>query len=60
MESNNLQALDMLGHIYSELGDTQKAKGISFMQAADYYTFCCYLHASNSSHLISILLFWHV
>lgn len=37
MESNNLQALDMLGHIYSELGDTQKAKGISFMQAADYF-----------------------
>lgn len=31
MESNNLQALDMLGHIYSEKGDTQKAKGISFM-----------------------------
>lgn len=31
METNNLQALDMLGHIYSEQGDTQKAKGISFM-----------------------------
>uniref|UniRef100_A0A3Q1CGM7 Si:dkey-12j5.1 n=1 Tax=Amphiprion ocellaris TaxID=80972 RepID=A0A3Q1CGM7_AMPOC len=31
VESTNLQALDMLGHIYSELGDTQKAKGISFV-----------------------------
>ncbi|GAA6227082.1 probable assembly chaperone of rpl4 [Lates japonicus] len=30
VESTNLQALDMLGHIYSELGDVQKAKGISF------------------------------
>lgn len=30
VDSNNLQALDMLGHICSELGDTQKAKGISF------------------------------
>ncbi|CAJ1062140.1 probable assembly chaperone of rpl4 isoform X2 [Xyrichtys novacula] len=30
VEPNNLQALDMLGHIHSELGDTQKAKGISF------------------------------
>ncbi|TMS10610.1 putative assembly chaperone of rpl4 [Larimichthys crocea] len=30
VEPNNLQGLDMLGHICSELGDTQKAKGISF------------------------------
>lgn len=30
IESNNLHALDMLGHIYSELGNTQKAKEISF------------------------------
>lgn len=30
VEPTNLQALDMLGHICSELGDTQKAKGISF------------------------------
>ncbi|TWW79271.1 hypothetical protein D4764_10G0003010 [Takifugu flavidus] len=30
IESNNLQALDMLGHIYSELGNTHKAKEISF------------------------------
>lgn len=30
VDSTNLQALDMLGHIYSELGDTDKAKGISF------------------------------
>lgn len=32
VESDNLQALDMQGHIYSELGNTQKAKEISFMQ----------------------------
>lgn len=31
VEPTNQQALDMLGHIYSELGDTQKAKEISFM-----------------------------
>lgn len=62
MESNNLQALDMLGHIYSELGDTQKAKGISFMQAADYFfvAVCMPVIAISVSHLISILLFWHV
>lgn len=30
VESDNLQALDMLGHICSELGDVQKAKEISF------------------------------
>lgn len=29
VESDNLQALDLLGHICSELGDVQKAKGIS-------------------------------
>ncbi|XP_068179473.1 uncharacterized protein si:dkey-12j5.1 isoform X2 [Antennarius striatus] len=34
IESNNLQALDMLGHIYSELGDTQKAKGV-FVRAME-------------------------
>ncbi|XP_056902480.1 uncharacterized protein si:dkey-12j5.1 isoform X1 [Takifugu flavidus] len=28
IESNNLQALDMLGHIYSELGNTHKAKEV--------------------------------
>ncbi|XP_070691406.1 uncharacterized protein [Pempheris klunzingeri] len=28
VDSNNLQALDMLGHIYSEQGDTQKAKEV--------------------------------
>ncbi|XP_029927501.1 probable assembly chaperone of rpl4 isoform X2 [Myripristis murdjan] len=32
LESTNLQALDMLGHIYSELGDTPKAKEI-FLRA---------------------------
>ncbi|KAK2844508.1 hypothetical protein Q5P01_011167 [Channa striata] len=31
VEATNLQALDMLGHIYSELGDTDKAKEISFL-----------------------------
>uniref|UniRef100_A0A3Q3JE67 Uncharacterized protein n=1 Tax=Monopterus albus TaxID=43700 RepID=A0A3Q3JE67_MONAL len=34
VESTNLQALDMLGHIYSELGDTQKAKEV-FLRAVD-------------------------
>ncbi|XP_041649787.1 probable assembly chaperone of rpl4 isoform X2 [Cheilinus undulatus] len=34
VESSNLQALDMLGHIYSELGDTQKAKGV-FLRAVE-------------------------
>uniref|UniRef100_A0A3Q0S9Z6 Si:dkey-12j5.1 n=1 Tax=Amphilophus citrinellus TaxID=61819 RepID=A0A3Q0S9Z6_AMPCI len=33
VEPTNLQVLDMLGHIYSELGDTQKAKEISFLAA---------------------------
>lgn len=42
VDSNNLQALDMQGHIYSELGDTQKAKGISFVQVS------CWVHVSNS------------
>lgn len=32
VEPNNLQALDMLGDICSELGDTHKAKGISFTE----------------------------
>lgn len=31
LESTNLKGLDMLGHISSELGDTQKSKAISFM-----------------------------
>lgn len=38
VEPTNLQALDMLGHIYSELGDTEKAKGISFVKIL---LFCC-------------------
>lgn len=37
IESNNLQALDMLGHIYSELGNTHEAKEISFALA--YFLF---------------------
>lgn len=36
VDPNNLQALDMQGHICSELGDTQKAKGIS------YHFLCCF------------------
>ncbi|KAM6935954.1 uncharacterized protein PEZ65_006220 isoform 3-T3 [Lycodopsis pacificus] len=34
VESTNLQALDMQGHICSELGDTQKAKG-AFLRAME-------------------------
>lgn len=34
VDSANLQALDMLGHICSELGDTQKAKG-AFLRAVE-------------------------
>lgn len=34
LEADNLQALDMLGHIYSELGNTQKAKEI-FQRAVE-------------------------
>lgn len=34
VEPNNLQALDMLGHICSELGDTQKAKEV-FLRAVE-------------------------
>lgn len=34
LEATNLQALDMLGHIYSELGDAQKAKEI-FQRAVE-------------------------
>lgn len=40
VESNNLQALDMLGHIYSELGDTQKAKEISFYPGFFFLIVC--------------------
>lgn len=34
VESDNLQALDLLGHICSELGDVQKAKG-AFLRAVE-------------------------
>lgn len=34
VDSNNLQALDMLGHICSELGDMQKAKSV-FLRAIE-------------------------
>ncbi|XP_034030819.1 probable assembly chaperone of rpl4 isoform X2 [Thalassophryne amazonica] len=34
LESTNLQVLDLLGHIYSELGDVQKAKGV-FLRAVE-------------------------
>lgn len=40
VDSNNLQALDMQGHICSELGDTQKAKGISFVQVFVFLLVC--------------------
>lgn len=40
VDSNNLQALDMLGHICSELGDTQKAKEISFMPVSFFVVMC--------------------
>ncbi|KAF7669524.1 hypothetical protein LDENG_00186040 [Lucifuga dentata] len=43
LESTNLQALDMLGHICSEQGDIQKAKGISFIQV-----FLCVSHLELS------------
>ncbi|KAF1387865.1 hypothetical protein PFLUV_G00084350 [Perca fluviatilis] len=36
VDSTNLLALDMQGHICSELGDTQKAKGISFVQVSSF------------------------
>lgn len=41
VESTNLQALDMQGHICSELGETQKAKGISFMQVYSFLLCAC-------------------
>lgn len=47
VESDNLQALDMLGHICSELGNTQKAKEISFMQPP-----YCFVLFSNSVYFI--------
>ncbi|KAM9852499.1 uncharacterized protein ACBR49_005562 [Aulostomus maculatus] len=34
LESTNMQALDLLGHIFSELGDAQKAKGV-FLRAVE-------------------------
>ncbi|XP_077431976.1 uncharacterized protein LOC144057872 isoform X2 [Vanacampus margaritifer] len=34
LESTNLQTIDMLGHISSELGDTEKAKGV-FLRAVE-------------------------
>lgn len=49
VESDNLQALDMLGHICSELGDVQKAKGISFQRAG----FLSFLHRESMLFEIS-------
>lgn len=40
VEPTNLQALDMLGHICSELGDIQKAKGISFVHFSLLFGAC--------------------
>lgn len=54
VESDNLQALDMLGHICSELGDTQKAKGISFMLSAILCD-CVYVHCCQYFDLIAVI-----
>lgn len=52
VESDNLQALDMLGHICSELGDTQKAKGISFMLS---YVLCDCVYVHYCQYLIDLI-----
>lgn len=44
IDANNLQALDMLGHISSELGNTQKAKEISFV----HVVLLCECHQNNA------------
>uniref|UniRef100_G3P1V8 Si:dkey-12j5.1 n=1 Tax=Gasterosteus aculeatus aculeatus TaxID=481459 RepID=G3P1V8_GASAC len=48
VESTNLQALDMQGHICSELGDTQKAKGISFMHLSPDVGHSKYMYLGQS------------
>lgn len=50
VESDNLQALDMLGHICSELGDVQKAKGISFQRVF------CLFYTQNRCYLKSVMM----
>lgn len=54
LESTNLQALDLLGHICSELGDTQKAKGISFLYIL--LCFCLYINHFNCYYICPIVL----
>ena len=41
VEPDNLLTLDLLGHIHSELGDTQRAKEISF--SVRVYGVCMHL-----------------
>lgn len=48
IESNNLHALDMLGHIYSELGNTQKAKEISFARGLHFIVLISFQHCHFS------------
>lgn len=54
VESDNLQALDMLGHICSELGDTQKAKEISLMLSSILCD-CVYVHCCQYFDLIAVI-----
>lgn len=51
VEPTNLQVLDMLGHVSSELGDTQKAKEISFL-AAFVHNFVISLHCCDNFILL--------
>lgn len=51
VEPTNLQVLDMLGHVSSELGDTQKAKEISFL-AACVHNFVISLHCCDNFILL--------
>lgn len=55
LESTNLQALDMLGHICSELGDTQKAKGISFMYVLSVSVVAC-MSTVNAEMLYAVMV----
>ncbi|AWO96670.1 putative UPF0661 TPR repeat-containing protein C16D10.01c-like [Scophthalmus maximus] len=55
VESTNLQALDMLGHIYSELGDTLKAKGISFEYISFFLVRVSSIHLNSLRALLSFL-----
>ncbi|MEQ2219184.1 hypothetical protein XENOCAPTIV_013806 [Xenoophorus captivus] len=54
VDSNNLQALDMLGHICSELGDMQKAKSISFVTL---FSLCIYIYSLVTKAMCSMFIF---